>query len=72
MGGAHLVIGLFAMYRMTKRVANPKEKQGAVTPAALHPSTSAIESMQQHAFDTAVSDPEDHERKQEQDKGQEK
>jgi MFS family permease len=56
MGGAHLLTGLFALYRMTKRSATPLEDQGALTPAAMHPSSSAIESMQQYAKDEALSE----------------
>jgi len=56
MGGAHLLTGLFALYRMTKRPATPLDKQGAITPAGMHPSSSVIESMQQYAKDEALSD----------------
>ncbi len=55
MGGAHLLTGIFALYRMTKRSA-PVDQQGACTPAAIHPSSSAIESMQQCAKDEALAD----------------
>ena len=54
MGLAHFGTGLFALYRMTKR-ATPKDQQRTVTPTAMHASSSAIESMQQHAHDNAVS-----------------
>lgn len=56
MGGAHLLTGLFAIYRMTRRSAMPLEKQGHYTPTAMHPTSSVIESMQQHAKDEALSD----------------
>jgi len=55
MGGVHLLTGFFALYRMTKRAATPLDKQGAITPSAMHPSSSVIESMQQYAKDEALS-----------------
>jgi hypothetical protein len=51
MGVAYLLTGIFALYRMTKRSATPLEQQGSFTPAAIHPSSSAIESIQQYAKD---------------------
>ena len=51
MGVAHVVTGLFALYRMTKRAAKPLDKQGSVTPAALRPTSSTIECMQQNAVE---------------------
>ncbi len=47
-GIAHLFTAVFALYRMTKRRVLGK-KQSSVTPTAMHPSSSAYESMQQHA-----------------------
>ena len=49
MGAAHLLTGLFALYRIAKRAATPLEEQGSYTPAGLHPSSVVIESMQQYA-----------------------
>jgi MFS family permease len=48
MGIAHLCTAIFALYRMTRRRVLRK-KQSAVTPTAIHPSSAAYESMQQHA-----------------------
>ncbi|MGI9319621.1 MAG: MFS transporter [bacterium] len=53
---AYLITGLFALYRMTQRPTTPLDKQGAVTPAAVHPSSAAIESMQQYAKDESISE----------------
>ena len=60
MGGAYGFIGLFALHRMTKRPPKPLEKQGLVTPTALHSSSAVIECMQQHALDEySTEKPED-------------
>ncbi len=56
MGGAHLITALFALYRMAKRPATPLAKQGSFTPAAMHPSSSVIECMQQHAMEESSSE----------------
>ncbi len=53
MGAAHLITGLFALYRMTRRSAMPLNKQGSNTPAGLHPSSAVIESIQQYAKESA-------------------
>jgi len=55
-GIAYLFTGAFALYRMTQRPATPLDKQGTVTPAAVHPSSAVIESMQQHAIDESTSE----------------
>ena len=55
-GIAYLLTGAFALFRMTQRPTTPLEKQGAVTPAAVHPSSSVIESMQQYAKDESASE----------------
>lgn len=47
--GIHGLTGLFAIYRMWRRPPVPLEKQGPVTATAVHPSGSAIESVQQYA-----------------------
>ncbi len=44
----HAVTGLFALYRMIRSTAVPLAEQGPCTPTALHPSGSAIESIQQY------------------------
>ncbi len=56
MGTVHLVTGLFAFYRMTKRASTPLGKQGLTTPTAMHSSSSAIESIQKRAKDEATPD----------------
>ncbi len=56
MGSVHLLTGIFALYRMTRRPPTPLEKQGAITPSAMHPSSSVIGSMQQYAKDAALSE----------------
>ena len=56
MGGAHLLTGLFAMFRMTKRGRVPASQRAKVTPAAMHASSSVIESMQQEAKEKALSE----------------
>ncbi len=58
-GIAYLLTGAFALYRMTQRPTTPLDKQGAVTPAAVHPSSAAIESMQQYAKDESESETSD-------------
>jgi MFS family permease len=45
----HGLTGLFAIYRMCRRPPVPMERQGPVTTTAVHPSGSAIESVQQYA-----------------------
>jgi MFS family permease len=44
----HGVTGLFAIYRMIRSAPVPLDKQGPSTPTAVHPSGSAIESIQQY------------------------
>lgn len=56
MGGIHLVTGLFALYRMARRSRIDSRKGSRATPAGIHPSSSAIESMQQYAQDEAEQD----------------
>ena len=58
MGVAHAVTGLFALYRMSRRAATPLDKQGHFTPTAMHPSSAAIESMQQYAVEESESESE--------------
>ncbi|MCP4469386.1 MAG: MFS transporter [Gammaproteobacteria bacterium] len=43
----HGITGLFAIYRMSGSAPVPLDKQGPSTPTAVHPSGSAIESIQQ-------------------------
>ena len=45
----HGLTGLFAIYRMLRRAPVPMERQGHSASAAIHPSGSAIESIQQYA-----------------------
>ena len=54
MGGIHGLMGLFALYRMTRSVAIPLQKQGHNTATAVHPTGSAIEGIQQLARDEAT------------------
>ncbi len=49
MGGAHLITGLFALYRMTRRPAMPLDQQGGTTPTTIHPSSWVIESTPQQS-----------------------
>jgi MFS family permease len=56
MGIAHLVTGLFAMYRMTRRKLLTVGKKGSVSPAAMHATSSAIEGIQQYAKEETSSD----------------
>ncbi|MCP4874286.1 MAG: MFS transporter [Gammaproteobacteria bacterium] len=44
----HAMTGLFAIFRMIRRAPVPLDKQGHCTATAVHPSGSAIESVQQH------------------------
>ena len=55
----HALTGLFAMYRMLKSTAVPLDKQGPSTPMAVHPSGSAIESIQQYTREETEFDLED-------------
>ena len=59
MGAVHGLIGIFALYRMVRRSAIPLGKQGPSTPTAVHPSSSAIDSIQQYAIDETELDLED-------------
>jgi MFS family permease len=53
---AHVLTGLFALYRMTRSAPIPLDQQGPSTATAVHPSGSAIESVQQYARDEAIDD----------------
>ena len=44
----HAVTGLFALYRMLSSAPVPMHRQGRSTATAVHPSGSAIESIQQY------------------------
>jgi MFS family permease len=50
----HAFTGLFALYRMTVSRAVPLDKQGPSTATAVHPSGSAIESIQLFSHDEAI------------------
>jgi len=54
MGGVHGLMGLYAIYRMTRSAAVPREKQGHNTATAAHPTGSVIEGIQQLARDEAT------------------
>jgi len=55
----HGITGLFAIYRMLRSAPVPLEKQGPSTATAVHPSGSAIESVQQWAHDETELDLDD-------------
>ena len=55
MGIAYLLVGLFALYRMTRRASLASMKHSTLTPTAMHPSSAVIESIQQHAKEEALS-----------------
>jgi MFS family permease len=48
LAAVHAITGVFAIYRMVKSKPVPMDKQGPSTPTAVHPSGSAIESIQQY------------------------
>jgi MFS family permease len=52
----HALTGLFALFRMTVSRAVPLDKQGPYTSTAVHPSGSAIESVQQYNRAEAIDD----------------
>ncbi len=52
----HAITGLFAVYRMFRRAPVPLDRQGPSTPAAVHPSGSAIESIQQYTCEETEFD----------------
>jgi MFS family permease len=52
----HALTGLFALYRMAVSRAVPLDKQGPSTTTAVHPSRSAIESVQQFSRAEAIED----------------
>jgi len=54
MGGAHGLMGIYALYRMTRSAAVPRNKQGHNTATAAHPTGSVIEGIQQLARDEAT------------------
>ena len=54
LGAVHLLAGVFALYRMTRRPATPLAEQGVTAPTGVHPSSSSIESIQQYVHDEAV------------------
>jgi MFS family permease len=56
MGGLHGLMGLFALYRMTRTAAVPLKDQGHNTATAVHPTSSVIEGIQQLARDEATDD----------------
>lgn len=59
MGAAHLFAAVFALYRMTRRRVLQRKKRASFTPTAMHPSSSAYESMQQHAREDWESEDDD-------------
>ena len=54
MAGTHGLMGLFALYRMTRSAAVPLKKQGHNTATAAHPTSSVFEGIQQLAHDEAT------------------
>ena len=52
----HAVTGLFALYRMLRSAPVPLDKQGPSTPTAVHPSGSAIDSIQQYTSEETEFD----------------
>ena len=52
----HGLMGLFAIYRMIRSAPIPLDKQGPSTATAVHPSGSAIESIQQYTRDETEFD----------------
>lgn len=56
MAAVHALTGLFAIFRMLSRPPVPMERQGPSHPAAVHPSGSAIESIQQASHDDTLGD----------------
>jgi hypothetical protein len=52
-------MGVFAIYRMIRSAPVPLDKQGPSTATAVHPSGSAIESIQQYTHDETEFDLED-------------
>jgi len=56
MGGVHGLMGLYALYRMTRSAAVPLQKQGHNTATAARPTGSVIECIQQLARDEATDD----------------
>jgi MFS family permease len=54
MGGVHGLMGLYAIYRMTRSAAVPRKRQGHNTATAAHPTGSVIEGIQQLARDEAT------------------
>jgi MFS family permease len=61
----HGLTGLFALYRMTRSSPVPLDRQGPSTTAAVHPSGSAIESIQQYTSEETEFDLEENEAKPE-------
>jgi len=56
MAAVHALTGLFALYRMTMSAPVPLDQQGPSTSTAVHPSGSAIESVQLYARDESIDD----------------
>jgi MFS family permease len=55
----HGLMGLFAIYRMIRSAPIPLDKQGPSTATAVHPSGSAIDSIQQYTREETEFDLED-------------
>ncbi len=55
----HAVTAVFALYRMVRSAPVPLDKQRPGTTTAVHPSGSAIESIQQYTHDETEFDLED-------------
>ena len=55
MGLVHVGTGIFALYRAGVRPVSP-EQQGGVTPVSMHVASVAVESVQQHAYESTIAD----------------
>ena len=53
--GLHAFAGIFAIYRMARKAPIPLRRQGRSKATAVHPSGSAIESIQQYTHDETIT-----------------
>jgi MFS family permease len=58
MAGVHGIISLFALYRMTRRSATPRDRQRPSVPAAARPGDYVVDGLQQYIHDETVSESE--------------
>ncbi|MEM7194071.1 MAG: MFS transporter [Pseudomonadota bacterium] len=59
MGGAHLLTGLFAIYRMLRGQRRTGVSKGSVVPAGVHPASAIYEGIQRHAQETSTDEASD-------------